>query len=116
MKNIKLYVSIVLLLITVGCKGKQGETGVQGLRGPGSVEMLSGTVTSDAFSVSDPRIGTAKQITVYMSAGGILIESPYFLPASGFNTYYIVTPGASKIDIYNASLASATGYLIVLIL
>jgi hypothetical protein len=114
----KLMCVSMLMLLAVGCakKGDRGDTGIQGLRGPGTIEYISGPVGSNDFNVDDPRIGAASQVTVYLVNAGVYLESPYFLPASGVNTYYVGTPSLSRIQIVNASLAGASSYLIVLII
>lgn len=112
-------IAFAVMLLTVGCVGKKGDpgaTGIQGLRGPGDIEVFSGAVTSDDFTVTDSRIGSAKEITVYVSAGGSLAELPYYLPGSGTNVFQIITPSTSKIEIFNGVLAGASQYVVVCIL
>lgn len=115
----KIKIAAILILMLGACKstkGEKGDTGITGARGPGQMEVLTGPVTSNDFTVTDSRIGNSLSGSVYIGDSTNLIESPYFLPGLGINTYYIATPGQSKIQILNASSAGATRYVIVLIL
>lgn len=108
---------LLICMVLVACKGKQGDkgdNGVQGLRGPGQIEIITGSVSGNDFNVFDSRISPSKQISVYLNSGGAAVEMPYFLPASGVNAYDVITPG--KIEIVNGSIAGATGYTVILIL
>ena len=116
----KKYLLLAVCLIAVGCKGPQadkGETGIQGLRGspgPGQIVQLSGLVTSDDFTVTDSRFGTASQINVYLNTGGSLTQLPIFLPGSGVNCFFSFN--SNQMRIFKAQLAGASSYVIVMII
>lgn len=105
-----------LACLAMGCKGEKGDKGdrgITGLTGPsGSFELVSGSVSSNSFSVTDSRFSGVAQITVYVGDATSLSELPYFLPASGVNTYFIFKPNTNTVEIYNAQLAGATIYII----
>lgn len=112
----KLVLLFLLASIGIGCKGQKGdrgEAGLQGARGAsGSFELISGAVSNNAFTVSDSRLSTASQLTVYIGDAISLSELPYYLPASGVNTYFLFKPATDAVEIYNAQLAGASTYII----
>lgn len=110
----KLLFIIPLILILPSCEGKKGEKGDTGIQGPGTIEVLSGQVTSNDFIVTDSKILAATQVSVYMYVAGNAIQLPIFNPGGGFNVFYTVN--GSHLEIFNAQAGSATGYVIVLIL
>lgn len=115
----KLLMVVLFGLVVVGCKGKNGNdgaAGIQGLRGPGTFEMLTGPVASDSFTVNDSRIEEASLITVYLFDGNFYVEMPYLLPAHGVNAFPVIDIDNNQISIVNGQLAGATSYLIVLII
>lgn len=115
----KIFLLSVLCLLSAGCKGPKGDPGsggIQGVRGPGDLEMLSGSVTSNSFTVTDSRIGQASVITIYLTDGTSVIELPYYLPGAGVNAFSDARPLANAVDIFNAQTAGATGYIISLII
>lgn len=123
----KKLILVAAMLAAVGCKGPMGSTGengsqgaqgpqgTPGLNGPTEV-VLSGPISSDLFTITDPRIKLASNVSVFLNNGTTLIESPYYLPAFGTNTFYLLDPNAGTIQFYNAAKASATGYIVVLMI
>lgn len=114
----RLKLLFVIMLLAVGCRGKNGSTGPQGtpgLNGPQEV-TLSGAIISNDFIVTDTRIKLASNVSVFLNDGITLTESPYFLPVPGINTFYLLDPAAGTVHFYNAQTASATGYIIVLLI
>lgn len=116
MKKVMLIAALALLIGCKGPSGDKGDTGIQGARGPGRIEVLSGVVLYNDFTIFDSRITQASQVTVYLTAQGEMIELPYYLPALGYNAYDIITPSLGKIEIVNGLLANAGGFVIVLLL
>lgn len=116
MKYLLICLSVVFML---GCKGKQGDpgaTGLQGATGAGRIEIFSGPVASNDFTVWDPLFSEASIVSVYLSDGTDVSELPYFLPGLGINTYFLYTPVSDQIRIFNASAALATQYLISIVI
>jgi len=116
----KLILLLVLGLVATGCKkgekGDQGDTGIQGLRGPGSIEILTGNVTSDGFFVTDSRISNASQVSVYISVSSEYIQLPIYNIGGSFNVLYTVNPTLGRVSIFNALSGSGATYVIVLII
>lgn len=106
---------LLCLLLAAGCKGKKGNQGTPGLNAPQDITM-GGSVISDDFTVSDPRFKLADNISVYLSDGAKITESPYFLPSLGINTYYLADPTSGTVRIFNAQKAAATQYIISIII
>ncbi len=109
-----------VLLLVVGCtkKGDKGDTGIQGLRGnqgPGQIVPLSGTVTSDTFTVTDPRIALASNVNAYIFLSPSFVQLPVYNIGGGYNVLYTINQNGS-ITIYNALKGGATLYEIVLII
>lgn len=97
----------VAVLLLASCKGPQGD---KGDRGPGTVTNLSGVVTSNSFYVFNQAITPNANVFVSIGDGLSFTELPYLLPAQGFNTYYLLSPGS--VQIVNAQYAGATAYKI----
>ena len=112
----KKMIVIIAVLMFVGCKGKQGEPGVQGIRGSGSYEMLMGAVNGDDFVVADSKIKQAAVSTVYINSTGEMTSLPYYLNGPDVNVYYTLNTNDGTVRIYNANLAGATKYYISLVL
>jgi len=120
----KKLILVTVMLVAVGCKGPAGSNGSNGAQGPqgtpglnGPTEVvLSGPVTSDLFTITDARIKLASNVSVFLNNGTTLIESPYYLPGYATNTFYLLNPTAGTIQFYNAAKASATGYIVVLMI
>lgn len=109
---------LALALGLIGCRGKQGDkgdNGIAGMRG-GQIVDIGGNVTSDDFTVIDPRLKMASVISLYLSDGKNLTESPYFLPSLGINTYYLFDASAGTIRIFNGQKALALGYIIAILM
>jgi hypothetical protein len=96
-----------------GSKGDPGSTGLPGRQGPGAFVFLSGNVTSNDFTVTDSRISQADQISVYLGDGTNAAQLPYFLPALGYNTFYLFRQ--NQVEIFKAVDAGATRYTIEII-
>jgi hypothetical protein len=108
---------VTLCLFLVSCKGKDGadgETGRPGSTGlPGTAEftLYEGVVSSNAMLIPTPRMNSRSNVSVYIGDSISFTELPYFLPASGINTYF--TLFSASVSIINASTAGATRYRIV---
>lgn len=100
----------LLALGLMSCKGPQGD---KGDKGPGAVTNLSGIVSSNSFYVFNSAITPNANVFVSIGDGFSFTELPYFLPAQGFNTYYMISPGS--VQIFNAQLAGATAYKITVV-
>ncbi len=74
---------LLLLLLTVGCQGKQGSKGDQGPIVNANTEVLVGNINNNDFTVFDPQIAQATQVTVYINNGGSYAQLPVSLPAIG---------------------------------
>lgn len=107
---------LLVILMFAGCKGKQGETGIQGARGPGSFEMLVGRVEGDDFTVTDSKISQSSISAVYINSTGEMTALPYYLNGFNANVYYTLNLNDGTLRIYNANLAGATKYYISLVL
>lgn len=118
----KKLLMVALLGLAVGCKGPagskgdKGENGIQGARGPGQIEILTGSVLSDSMTYTDSRISSAKLVTVYLINDGKYIELPYFLPGEGVNVYPVVDGFNNTIQVMNGQLAGGSDVVIVLVL
>lgn len=105
-----------LLVLAVGCKGPKGDQGPQGVAGPGGagkVDVIAGVVSSNFFRVTDSRIKTTSNVTVLIGIGGSFVELPVFIPVDGVNSLAVVFNG--YVEIYNAQLANASSYQIVIL-
>lgn len=109
---IPLGILIIYILLTSGCKGKQGDRGDMGPPGTGHFEFISGPVPSDDFTVTDARITESQQISVYLGDGTNWAQLNSYLPGVGKNTFYLVNIGQGKVEIFNAKTASAINYLV----
>lgn len=113
MKN-TVIAACLLLAACRGPAGSKGETGIQGIRGPGQVEVIGGPVTSNNFTITDAKFVTSKQVTIYLKDSlGNLVEVPYYLPLAGVNTYAVLN--GSQLTFSNAALAGATDFVVVII-
>jgi hypothetical protein len=106
----------LLLISSVGCEKFKGDKGDVGPPGPGTMEVLTGVVVSNQFTIFDPKVKQANQITVYIGDSNDMAELPYFIPSEGVNTYHLIDKSLSWVEIYNAQLAGAIQYTIVMIL
>lgn len=117
--NMKKIIAVIALTLAIGCRGKtgdKGDAGLQGIRGPGRIEILTGTVTSNDFTVTDSRISQSSDVTVLIGGPSALAELPYFLPTQGINTFDVINLQGNQIEIVNAQTAGAAQYAITLIL
>ena len=114
----RFFIASLLCLFLAGC-GQFGqkllgvEDGKDGINGAGTIQQITGGIFNNNFTVFDSRIKTTSNITVIIGGGGEWAELPYFLPASGVNTFFIIKSGS--IQIINASLAGGTGYVVTII-
>jgi hypothetical protein len=99
------------LIGLLGCKGKNGRDGSNATPFKQSV-ILTGSITSDDFTIYNGDIGKATQVSVYLNAGNQAMELPYFLPGYGVNTFYVATP--TSVRFRNCALAGGTNYIISL--
>lgn len=113
------YAIVLSLLFLVSCKGPKGEQGPVGPGAPSSAPVnapdiltFEGVITGNLMFVSVPSSGEYS-LSVYIGDSISMTELPYFLPGEGVNTYYLAD--SNSVDIYNASLAGATRYRIVLV-
>ena len=116
MKNVMAFV--VCALVLMGCDKLKGDKGDKGDPGPGRVQLITGAVSSNDFSVAVPvNPAVVGALHVFISDGSDWSELPYFLPASGVNTYFLYTPGSTSgtVRILNGVLAGGTEYQIVVI-
>jgi hypothetical protein len=118
------FAAVALLSVFLfACKGEKGDTGDTGARGPSgpvssppnSPDILTfeGAVTSNDQFVFIGDTGDNYAISVYIGAGTSFSELPYFLPAQGVNAFFVA--GGLQVEIFNAQLAGATNYRIVLV-
>lgn len=109
-----LTLSLLLCLTLVSCKGSKGETGPRGTDGASNIKVFSGSVSNNDFVIASSFFSQAKSGSVYLSDGTTLTESPYFLPAQGVNTFWVMRPASGQVEIVNAALAGAVSYIIVI--
>lgn len=114
------YAVVLALLATLGCKGPKGEAGPPGAPAPAGAPVnapdiltFEGGVVGNLMFVSVPLSTGEYSLSVYIGDAISFTELPYFLPAEGVNTYYLAD--TNSVDIYNAQLAGATRYRIVLV-
>lgn len=115
--------AIVALLLLAACKGPAGSNGSTGLTGPrgdpgqpglpsGHFEFITGPVTSDDFTVTDPRVARSQQTTVYISDGTRYTALNTYLPGAGKNAFYVITIGPGTVEIVNGKTAGGSTYLV----
>lgn len=112
----KLFLTLITLsVLGIGCRGKQGSSGPQGTPGlnPNQEVVLSGQITSDVMTISDPRIQIGGDFTAFISSGAMTTTLPSFLSAYGVNAYIQVQPTTQRIILLNAQKSGAMYYEII---
>lgn len=110
----KLILMLAVAFVISGCtKKEKGDKGDRGAAA-GQFQTISGNVVSNDQTIFVPMLdASSNMVTVYLLDSSAAAELPYFLPAAGVNAFYVA--GIGSVRIFNAQLAGALTYSIVVI-